>query len=684
MSKQLSLDRDFTRFLNDPTFPYKVTVCIGNERILCSGALLAQQSSVLEKKMREDDGVLMFEEMLDVENKNNGIHACIRFLHGAAVNFVLEDLTVILKFASFYEVKGLFEEAMKWLRHHLKTSRSVEDAIQYLKLSNCFHNSDNNKKLKSEIQLFIKSNKEIFCSKVMENLDSEIAGFDIINIINEDLVNSGQILKKWASFSIENRSYIIKNHSSLDLITLFQNEEEFSSFICLISEGTTSAKTFKALLDLQKAFLTLKLSKSSEPNIEKLESKDNVRSSGSGLNPNSASSGSSFSQNKADYGKSLSTEQYHDISAAWPRNELETNVRCPSSAKFPPNRAESESKDNVGASGSGLNPNSASSGSSFSWNKADYGRSLSNMYPTDEQYHDDLGVAWPRNELNTNVRCQSSPIFPKYSHRAEFSLGPTHNEVVVLPDLHPISKRSLIMLFSFAGRIISVEMFPGEPQTHVTFEDVASAHKLLKYNYENENAFTINDNRVTLYPEFDDGEWYKKYSYEQVLIWNITSSTSEMKLRKLFSFAGQIASVDILPQDFYAVITYHNVSSATTVRASGRSFNIDGVSLDVNRFGLRLTKSSEKTTDVECNETRLYIGNIPVNVNEEQLRVMFSGFGQIIELKIIRRVKRGAYYGFITFHYVRSARKLLQCTLRRNFTHKGYCLKIERSKPIDN
>ena len=610
MSKQLSLDRDFTRFLNDPTFPYKVTVCIGNERILCSGALLAQQSSVLERKMREDDGVLIFEEMLDVENKNNGLHACIRFLHGADMNIRFEDFTVILKFASFYEVKGLFEEAMKWLRHHLKTSRSVRDAIQYLKLSNCFHNSDNTKKLKSEIQFFIRSNKDIFCSKVIENLDSEIAGFDIINIINEDLVNSAQILKKWASFSNENRSYIIKNHSNFDLIKLFRNEEEFSSFICLISDGTSSAESFKALLDLQKAFFTLKLSQSSEPNIGK-----------------------------------------------------------------------SEAKDNVGSSGSGLNPNPASSVPSFFQNKVVHGESSSNM-PQADRPSDHIGVTWPRCELEANVRCQSSPTFP--INRAEFSSEATHNEIVIVYNLPSrISKRRLIELFSFAGRVRSVKMFPGKSQAHVTFEDVASAHILLKHNYE--NRFIIDDKRVELHPEFDDDVWSNKnYLDEQVLIWEITPSTSKTKLRKLFSFAGRIASIDILTQDFYAVITYHNVSSANTVRASNRSFNIDGVLLCISHLVTSSSESSEEssdeTTDDEFNETRLYIGNIPDNADEEQLKRMFCGYGRIVELDIIRRGNRGVYYGFITFENFRSAQSLLQGSLKRNFTYGGYDLRIERVK----
>ena len=615
MSKQLSLDRDFTRFLNDPTFPYKVTVCIGNERILCSGALLAQQSSVLERKMREDDGVLMFEEMLDVENKNNGLHACIRFLHGASVNFVLEDLTVILKFASFYEVKGLFEEALKWLRHHLKTSRSVRDAIQYLKLSNSFHNSDNSKKLKSEIQFFISSNKEIFCSKVMENLNSEIAGFDIINIINKDFVNSAQILKKWASFSNENRSYIIKNHSNFDLIKLFPNEDEFSSFISLISEGTSSAESCKALLDLQKAFFTLKLSKSPEPNSGKSESKDNVKSSSSGLNPNSASFVSLFSQNKAVHGE------------------------C-----------------------------------------------SSNM-PQTYQTSDQIGATRPVNELNTNLHCQSSPIFP--INRAEFSPEPTHNEVVTVWLLPPrISKKRLRGLFIFAGKIMSVKMFPADSRADVTFEDVASALKLLKHNYE--NGFIIDDHRLKLYPAFyDDHVWsYKNYSIEKVVVWNITLSTSKTKLRKLFSFAGRIASIEILPQDFHAVITYQTESSANTVRASNRCFDIDGVSLDIHGKHSVITssssesseESSEEMIDDEFNETKLYIGNISVDVDEEQLKRMFCGYGRIIELEIIRRRTRGVYFGFITFEYVRSARNLLQGTLKRNFTYERYDLRIQRVK----
>ena len=135
MDEKLSLDRDFTRFFDDPTFPHEVTVCVGDKRISCSGAILAQQSSVLEKKFREDDGVLMFEELLDVNN-TDGVMECIRYLHGANVQFIIKTLPIVIKFSSFYKVEDLFEKAIKWLEDYLDNSKSVKHALNFLKVSN--------------------------------------------------------------------------------------------------------------------------------------------------------------------------------------------------------------------------------------------------------------------------------------------------------------------------------------------------------------------------------------------------------------------------------------------------------------------------------------------------------------------------------------------------------------------
>ena len=269
--RKLELDRDFTRFLNDPTFPYKVTACIGEERILCSGVLIAQQSSLLEQKFREDDGVLIFEEMLDVDGGSEGLNKCIRFLHGADVDLSIDDFHVCVKFASFYQVKDLFEFCLQWLRQYFdinwNTKNSVEKSLSFLQLSHAL-NPDDSKTLRSEIRSIIQSFPSIFSVLIVDLLDDvNILGIDMITILDESNLGYGaEILQKWASISIDNGNFIIRNHDRFSLTKMFPNEDEFSSFMSLLSEGTAnSTESCKALLDLQKKFFTFQLSKSSTP-----------------------------------------------------------------------------------------------------------------------------------------------------------------------------------------------------------------------------------------------------------------------------------------------------------------------------------------------------------------------------------------------------------------------------------
>lgn len=50
-------------------------------------------------------------------------------------------------------------------------------------------------------------------------------------------------------------------------------------------------------------------------------------------------------------------------------------------------------------------------------------------------------------------------------------------------------------------------------------------------------------------------------------------------------------------------------------------------------------------------QNKLYVGNFPFTVDEEQLREMFSGYGEISELSLIidRDTGRSKGFAFITF-----------------------------------
>ena len=259
----LDFSRDFTRFFDDQTFPHQVTVCLGDKRIFCSGALLAQQSTVLEKKFREDNGVLIFEELLDVNDSNSdnnntdGIVECIRYLHGAELEFNMDTLPLVLKFASIYQIEELFCEASSWLANNIrwKTSEThyVETALNFLQVSK-FLNEDHAAKLKMIISSSIRVNREVFGKECINLLDMKITGEDLILIISENPAYGDEILSKWASLSVENTHYIIENHNRINFNEVFPDKERFSSFIATLSTEAKTPDMFRNLLDLQKSF----------------------------------------------------------------------------------------------------------------------------------------------------------------------------------------------------------------------------------------------------------------------------------------------------------------------------------------------------------------------------------------------------------------------------------------------
>ncbi len=61
-------------------------------------------------------------------------------------------------------------------------------------------------------------------------------------------------------------------------------------------------------------------------------------------------------------------------------------------------------------------------------------------------------------------------------------------------------------------------------------------------------------------------------------------------------------------------------------------------------------------------QNKLYVGNLPYSVEEEQLRGIFSQYGEISQLSLImdRDTGRPKGFGFITFATQQSAEKALE------------------------
>ena len=270
MSVKLSLDRDFTRFLHDPTFPHKVTVCIGEEQLNCSGAVLAQQSSVLERKFRDDNGVLMFEEFLDVDGSCTvSLFRCIEYLHGADLEFDVETLAVVIKFASLYEVENLFQQALIWLVNYLQNSKSAKTAIQFLKLANDL-SEDHSSRIEREVGQFIQANSIVFENNCNDILETVLTGPVMIFFCQQIPASIGGLLMKWAALSNGNKDFIMKNHSKMNYSVVFSRTEQFTLFVDSLSSEALSNDSLRALLDLQRSYFV--------PKARLYDSKQNVAS----------------------------------------------------------------------------------------------------------------------------------------------------------------------------------------------------------------------------------------------------------------------------------------------------------------------------------------------------------------------------------------------------------------------
>ena len=162
----------------------------------------------------------------------------------------------------------------------------------------------------------------------------------------------------------------------------------------------------------------------------------------------------------------------------------------------------------------------------------------------------------------------------------------------------------------------------------------------------------------------------------KIEIRDLPSSTSIAELTKLFPSKKGIRSVEF----FLSTWSRGNTAAIITFNEKFDALALTFTEIKMNERVLQITipeQSSERT--FSYNDTRLHIGNVPRNADEDSLKQLFSGFGTItkIEIKVGNRGKKFAY---ITFAQVVYANYLFQCSRTKSYSYKGYELAINRVK----
>lgn len=128
----------------------------------------------------------------------------------------------------------------------------------------------------------------------------------------------------------------------------------------------------------------------------------------------------------------------------------------------------------------------------------------------------------------------------------------------------------------------------------------------------------------------------------------LPQNMNEMDIHKLFSLYGDVESCKLirnrdLKQSLgYAFVKYYTVESANKATSE-----LNGLIVENKRIKVSIARPSRP----EIKDANLYVGGLPANCSEIQLKQLFSEYGEIISCRVIKPSQKSAdyHFGFVRF-----------------------------------
>ena len=92
-----------------------------------------------------------------------------------------------------------------------------------------------------------------------------------------------------------------------------------------------------------------------------------------------------------------------------------------------------------------------------------------------------------------------------------------------------------------------------------------------------------------------------------------------------------------------------------------------------------LTTDKAEATPVASPETRVFVGNLPPETTDAELRELFSAIGNVEEARIVKRGRRFPRFGFVTFSSKEATSNAVEKYNESEF--KDHNIKVELSVP---
>ncbi|KAG6417499.1 hypothetical protein SASPL_119680 [Salvia splendens] len=270
------------------------------------------------------------------------------------------------------------------------------------------------------------------------------------------------------------------------------------------------------------------------------------------------------------------------------------------------------------------------------------------------------------------------PIRVMYSHR-DPSVRRSGNGNIFIKNLDKdIDHKALHETFSSFGSILSCKVATNSSGQSlgygfVQYATEESAQKAI----EKLNGMLLNGKQVYVGPFVRKQERemeVDKTKFTNVFVKNISETTTEEDLQKMFGEFGQITSVVVMRNDdgtskCFGFVNFEDADDAGRAVDTLNGIKIDNKELYVGRAQKKSEREVQLKNQFEqslkeavdkSQGSNLYVKNLDDSINDDQLKELFASYGSITSCKVMRDPKgisRGS--GFVAFSSPEEAARAL-------------------------
>lgn len=141
----------------------------------------------------------------------------------------------------------------------------------------------------------------------------------------------------------------------------------------------------------------------------------------------------------------------------------------------------------------------------------------------------------------------------------------------------------------------------------------------------------------------------------KIFVGNLPFDVDSQKLAELFEKAGVVEIAEVIynrdtdQSRGFGFVTMSTVEEADKAVEQFSSYDLNGRLLTVNKAAPRGTRQ-ERPPRTFGSSFRIYVGNLPWNVDNGQLEQLFSEHGRVVDARVVfdRETGRSRGFGFVT------------------------------------